>query len=1207
MPVKDYQKHYQGLNGSGSVAPTPNSVSRFVGTGDRAFDTVVTQSGRPILDSELQLGQDAAWFEGFLLRRWQIPSGWLRGQTRYDGYCDYTMEKAPVGVVDDIPGGGSIGDSVGSIGGSVGEDNPGILPDRTMINCFLLPRLEAVVAGRPVIVEYTNTRSPGWNLITVDSPTLYDGTDGSTKRTDFLFLEVWLALVAPSPRASGFLTVADAAALQAGDAIVIGGHVLMAVLGVPGANQFTIVPGDEAATAANIVTAINLPTNVFATLVRASAIADVVTLQAAVPGTMGNAITLAVATVIIGALATSGPLLTGGENRPNKPTDQSKLYRHGNVLSPSNVWLDDEIVDPVVNRETTQRVQIQYRIRHTGATEGVNWKTHPDGFSNSLAAPTPGIFAQAARTTPASNVDGRFYPFVPADQASVWGNTSAVAYGTEDTGLWVAGDGSEQAAQDLGTVDGYVYALPISFMFRHNNCSDPLAAFPGFDPTANANGAPTYQHAPYTGLLGLIPTNVSDRPDDEFCDVLTQNSVLDLRRHIVFPGVDIAGELQYQITSLLDGSLRTWQIDTASKQQLGGDSGDVSTRPLICNEVGRIADGNNVTSGDTGHGVGIRDFDHICRRFAAQSVVERVVFAFYPGDREVAPSFGDGTVNPGKYTEKALGSPNATWYEGDILHLDLTALDATTLGGIFDGGDGGGSSGLGLPDPSVAHFMPAGAVITDVLSVFHDDGHYTIPVNQETQTGLVIGLGTRHLEVALDQNDLVVNGGDPVNPDYQMVGRAGGTFVGSPRRIFVEVEITYPNADVGLTDTPDHEIEPDATLYTGGTPGPGVGLGGGPGPVLENDQAQRPNDFEGLLEPEFREGYREVMLEYVANATDGHGVLDRKIDHPVNDFLVSRGVRNIYTPRRISQMDGGSVGSSVGAGGVAVLEIPVLTDRAVDDTLTTYGSSERHVVLADALSAQQSLCEVSYFPQDPIPNYGIAGGGYQVSVYFRTNAPQTAGTKEGDLTTQFDGTLPAILRVEPLLVAPNLWTGQVGMGSVDVAFPYIAPLDQIPINDGSMPTHGEWFFCATADITIADFDAETGLLSLHPFVEADGQNVLTIGGTAVGTRARKDFEFRAYYPMTDPTAYRPTAMSQPLYGSTRHKVFFPMLVRVVEETPGSSKGLLFRKNELLLVVFSRFAELDAENTVKFTDTDNATCAAVYRTRNLMMVVGDKAC
>jgi hypothetical protein len=64
-----------------------------------------------------------------------------------------------------------------------------------------------------------------------------------------------------------------------------------------------------------------------------------------------------------------------------------------------------------------------------------------------------------------------------------------------------------------------------------------------------------------------------------------------------------------------------------------------------------------------------------------------------------------------------------------------------------------------------------------------------------------------------------------------------------------------------------------------------------------------------------------------------------------------------------------------------------------------------------------------------------------------------------------------------------------------------------------------------------------------------------------------------------------------------------MLVRALEDVPNAANGLLYRKDELLLVVVSRFAELDEENTVRFVDTDNRTAAAVYRSRNLLLVAG----
>lgn len=1203
MAVKDRTKHYEGLRDPAGATPTPNTVSRNIEVGDRSLMTIVWQSGKAILDSELQAGQEAAWWDTFNYRRWQTPSGWFRGTTHYDSLSDFTLESAPVEVEDDIE---DVDGSIGSVGshGSIGPGDAGILPDRTMINCILLPQLECVVAGHPIIVEYTYTRTPGWNLIPLPPSQIYDGTEGTVKRTDFLFLEVWYALVAPSPKASGQIQVADNSVLVAGDLVTIAGTNLTAVA-VPGGVDTFVIGANENATAYNIATAINDAANSFDTIVNARVFGDTVTIESVVPGTgdagppqSGNFITLSVTTVVVGAMVASGATLTGGANRYAKPTtDQDALYRHGNVLSPWPVWLQDEIVDPVVDAETTQRIQLQYRIRSTGTHEGVNYKKHPDGFSDTTAAPGPAptVYAQGGTS---GEVPG--YPFVPADRTSTWMNSSAEAYDTEDTGLWVAGDGSDAAAEALGALDGYVYAIPLCFVHRHNDVSSSAAGFKGFDPVSNANGAPCYQHLGYNGPLGAIPAGASDRPDSHYCDVIDPTRILDLRRHILLPGgLDTASELQYQIQSLLDGTNHTWSIDTSSKQDLGGDSGDISVQHLVCNEVGRshAHDGNNVTSGDTQRGEFIRDFDHISRRFGDQSIVERVVFAFYPGDRAVAPAVAPGLVNPGKYVTKAAGGTADVWTGGDTLHLNLEELDATTLGGIFQGtADGGGSFVPGGFTPSMAEFAPIGTVITDVLGVYHDDGNYGGAVDQTVKPTLVQGLGTMHLEVTLDENGTTVTGGLPAVP-YDMVESPPGGG-GSPRRIFVEVEITYP-LGTGITDTPDLVVEPDGTVYDGSK---SAGEAPGPGPIIENDAGQRPNDFEALEAPWYRDTYREVHLEYIANDTTSHDPAQKHAGSPVGsvnpETIVSRDRQLLYTPRRI-------YGSPS--------KLPTVTDAAVvapmviDPATTEYGSSSRQIGLTAALSgAGQTLCNVTYFPQDPIPNYGVLGGGYQVSVYFRSNAPQTAGVKEGDIKTSGDGVIPTTLNVEPLFMGPAVWSGQVGSGSQDRGYPYGASLDQITINDGTPPMTREWYFCATANIAIDDFDADTGLLRLNPFVQADTQNVLQFGGTAGDESPRVDAEFRAYYPFAADWVYRPTVMSQPLYGAVRHKVMFPFLARVTEEVHAvDGNGILFRKNEVALIVLSRFAELDEENNVRFTDSGNTTSAALYRTRNMLIVVGDR--
>ncbi|MDP2726338.1 MAG: hypothetical protein Q8P59_02240, partial [Dehalococcoidia bacterium] len=401
---------------------------------------------------------------------------------------------------------------------------------------------------------------------------------------------------------------------------------------------------------------------------------------------------------------------------------------------------------------------------------------------------------------------------------------------------------------------------------------------------------------------------------------------------------------------------------------------------------------------------------------------------------------------------------------------------------------------------------------------------------------------------------------------------------------------------------PDFEVTPNPTVYDG--------TGAGPGPVIENDSGQRPLDMEAILAPGFRPLYREVKLEYVANETynpAGPAAPGVPVGDNGLETIVSRDRKTLYFPRRVY----GALAQQT-----AVFDVPAGAGVAIDQTLTEYGSSSRKVMLSNNLiGTGQTLCQIKYFPQDPIPNYGVLGGGYQVSVYYRSRVPQTAGVKEGDIMTSGDGVCPTTLAVEPLLISPELWTGQTGVGSLQQGFPWLLPGGQIPLLDGSpLDPQGvagvtrEWYFCATTSVTIDDFNANTGLLSLHPFVQVDSQNTFEFGGADNWKTPRKDAEFRAYYPFVNDTVYRPTMMSQPLFGAVRHKVFFPFLARITTEVPGAEGGLLFRKNELVLVVLSRFAALDDNNAVRFTDPPNGnrTCAAVYRTRHLIMLVGDRA-
>lgn len=1089
-----------------------STVSRYLPPGDRSFIAVTTQSGRPILDAELNLFQDAADEIRSVLSHRTTPSGWLRGQSKSDSFQDFSFP---------LP------------------TDPSFVLD-----AFYMRGLDAIVAGYPIRVEFTETATTGQNVIQLDTAPVLGGAPPDVKRTDFVFLEVWLALVSFSPHATGTVLV-DPALPAPGDTVVINGLPLTAVAAAPGVDQF-LIGGDELTTAANIASALNNVANSFDTIITADAGGtDTVTIRAIVAGAAGNAITLSTTGA---ALTASAATLLGGVDTDNKPT-QDTIYWNGNTLADSSVNLDDDLADPIIDIETAKRVQVQYRIRVTGQSEAVNFQTQADGFSN------PNVLAQGATAAPVLT-----YPFVRADNTTVSGSSDATAYGFEDGGLWIAGDGSSGSATDLGTVDGFAYAIPLAFVFRRNDAYLGGAGI-GFDPLNNTNGALPSTHAVFVNpSVGAIPIDTSDRPDGAFFDAINSDDVLDLRRHVSLTGWDLSSELEYQMQCLLDGKNLTWALDAADKNTLGAGSGDVSTRFLVCNQVGRSTAKGGVapTSGSTVRGDTIRDFDHVARRFGSAPIVEKVVFALLPTDTAVA--------SPGKYVTQAnLGY--AGWALDDEIHLDLADLNATTLGDFDPLTASYAGAGPYPNNASIFAFVPTGTTITNILSVRHDDGTYAAAVSQDVQIQLITGLGSTHVVITLDPNEDQVNAGLPV-ATHRMVGD-GGADDGSDRRIFVEVEITYP-VGVGATDTPDKDLAPDATVYT-------------VGPILENSTAQRPTDFETLIAPGFRTGYREFKIEYVANLP-GSGIGSGT---PITDNIVSRTDTTLLFPRRVF----GDAAFPVTVTDAAIVQI-----HNIDVAATEYGSSSRLVTLdtsggapgSPLSGAGQTQCDITYFAQDPLPNYGAAGGGYQVGVYYRTLVKPTAGVKAGALST-----MPDPLVVEPLAMSKGVWTGQTGKGSIDLPFPYENPLDYIAINDnGTGSFTGEWYFAATASVSIGDFDAETGLLNLHGFVPIDGSDKMSFESKT------KDVEFRSFYRTTDPAAYRPTVMSQPLSSVARHKVFTPFLVRSTEDS------VLFRKNEVLLVVVSRFAELDAENTVVFADTDNRSAVAVYRTRNLLIIVGD---
>lgn len=251
----------------------------------------------------------------------------------------------------------------------------------------------------------------------------------------------------------------------------------------------------------------------------------------------------------------------------------ARIWLNGNVkLGVTNdaaLDLVDDLFDSNVGSETTKRVQIQYRLR---VIPNVDLFTYPRGLDD------PSIIANSV---PANAL-------APEGVATIYG----YALSADDPGLWVAGDGVP--ANDLHTVDGWMYAIPLLAVFRRNSTA--------FDKDTNNNG-------------GVAFPGPSDRPDGFFADIVESRDVADLRAAVNPTGWDYVEVLEKNVNLLLDNNLRSEWVTTAP--QGGGNDGHTVF----------YADEINV---DTPGAQLIGDSDRVARTFSDRSTYEVVVAVVQP-------------------------------------------------------------------------------------------------------------------------------------------------------------------------------------------------------------------------------------------------------------------------------------------------------------------------------------------------------------------------------------------------------------------------------------------------------------------------------------------------------------------------------------------------------------------------------------------------
>lgn len=243
------------------------------------------------------------------------------------------------------------------------------------------------------------------------------------------------------------------------------------------------------------------------------------------------------------------------------------ILRHGNVKAPDAVNFVDDLVDPVYALPSSNRVQIQYRLR---VVSNVNISTYPDGLDD------PSVVARTVSDFTGPGADGNATVFT----------YSSVA---DDKGLWRAGTGDAAGAATLGTADGYMYAVPVCVVFRRNTTA--------FDRSTNMNGG--------SSIASGTPT----RPDGLYADQIVATDVLDLRKGATTSFQEV---LEKALQQVLDNTMST-QPETTS-QGTGG------TLPLFRDDIG--------TSGHMGNPDGVRRY--FSDRSVTETVVAEAVVGGLP-------------------------------------------------------------------------------------------------------------------------------------------------------------------------------------------------------------------------------------------------------------------------------------------------------------------------------------------------------------------------------------------------------------------------------------------------------------------------------------------------------------------------------------------------------------------------------------------------
>jgi hypothetical protein len=301
--------------------------------------------------------------------------------------------------------------------------------------------------------------------------------------------------------------------------------------------------------------------------------------------TTGSRYDLVFLEVFLAELGGTSATISNTANKPSATT----IYMYGNTQY-NGINATDDISE--IDAEINRRWQIQYRIR---VVDNVAMDTYVDGVNCTTAVKAWGTNPLGTWSGFTSGV-GSAYTF----QNNFNGNG--------DYGLYVAGDGSTTAKSILGTVDGYVYAIPLAAVFRRNSGI--------YSPSLNPFGCGT------SASNGNIASGVSGRPDGMYYDQIDSSDIISLRHQSLF---DTSISFQELASKNFDRIIRGNSASIfGDGDGLGSAVGNRSTYPTYLQEICPTA------SIDAGYR-GFTEFDYQRRVFSDAATTQQTQYTFMGG------------------------------------------------------------------------------------------------------------------------------------------------------------------------------------------------------------------------------------------------------------------------------------------------------------------------------------------------------------------------------------------------------------------------------------------------------------------------------------------------------------------------------------------------------------------------------------------------